>query len=102
MEVRAEHQDGKSVIIIDKDKLLGVEAAEIQDSILTAIDKGSKSIEIDLSTINYVTSWGIGILVHSFTTCTNREVQFALVGVSDKVLNTLTKVKLHTVFDIRH
>lgn len=102
MEVRAEHLNGKSTIIVEKDQLLGLEAADIQRSVLEAIDRGSKSIEIDLTTVNYVTSWGIGILVHAFTTCTNRDVSFALVGVSDKILNTLTRVKLNTVFDIRH
>src|SRR5690606_42030155 len=97
MEVRAEHLNGKSTIIVEKDQLLGLEAEDIQRSVLEAIDNGSKSVEINLSTVNYVTSWGIGILVHAFTTCTNRDVRFVLVGVSDKVLNTLSRSEEHRV-----
>lgn len=101
MDMHLEHQQDKSTIYVDKNQLLGLEAAELQNNILDSIEKGSKDITIDMSKVEYVTSWGIGMLVHSFTTCTNRNINFSLTGVSDRVNSILSKVKLHTIFNIR-
>ena len=40
-----------------------------------------------------LTSWAIGMLVHAFTTSTNRYAQFSLVGVTQKVKEILSKGK---------
>ncbi|MFO7525426.1 MAG: STAS domain-containing protein [Ignavibacteriaceae bacterium] len=101
MDMHLEHQQDKSTIYVDKNQLLGLEAAELQNNILDSIEKGSKDITIDMSKVDYVTSWGIGMLVHSFTTCTNRNINFSLTGVSDRVNSILSKVKLQTIFNIR-
>jgi anti-anti-sigma factor len=101
MITKTEHGAEESVITINQDKLLGPEAGEIQSSVLDLIDKGTKRISIELSRVEYVTSWGIGILVHAFTTCTNREIDFTLIGVTDRVGEILNKVKLNKIFNIR-
>ena len=79
---------------------MGTEGVEFQDSILNTLDKGVNSIVIDMSMVEYITSWGIGMLVHAFTTTINRHSQFSLSGVSQKVHEILSKVKLDTIFHI--
>ena len=101
MEVNITDREDFTVIKFNKNKLLGTEAVEFQDSVLNTLDKGVNSIVIDLSTIEYVTSWAIGMLVHAYTTATNRKASFSFIGVTQKVKEILSKVKLDTIFPMR-
>lgn len=101
MEINISDCEDYTIIKFNKNKLLGTEAVEFQDSVLDTLDKGVNSIVIDLSNVEYVTSWAIGMLVHAFTTSTNRSAQFSLVGVTQKVKEILSKVKLDKIFSIR-
>lgn len=101
MDFNIEQQGSKAIIILNKSRVLGTESVELQNSILDLIQKGSKEIEIDLSLVKLITSWGIGMLIHTLTTCTNRDVELSLVDVTDSVLSALEKVKLNTIFNIQ-
>jgi anti-sigma B factor antagonist len=101
MYIHTEKHGDVAVIVPDKNKLLGIEAAEIQNTLMELIDNGSKTIAVDLTPVDYLTSWGIGILIHAFTSCTNRDIRFYLFGVNDKVMDILRKVRLENIFDIR-
>lgn len=98
MEINISDHENYTVIKFTKNSVLGTEGVVFQDSILDTLDKGVNSIVIDMSMVEYITSWGIGMLVHAFTTTTNRNSQFSLSGVSNKVHEILSKVKLDTIF----
>jgi anti-sigma B factor antagonist len=100
MEINISDQKDCTVIKFNKNSVLGTEGVVFQDSILNTLDKGVNSIVIDMTMVEYITSWGIGMLVHAFTTATNRNSQFTLSGVSTKVREILSKVKLDTIFHI--
>lgn len=100
MELHAEHFPDKSVIIIDKNKLIGVEGEIFQKLVQDSIDKGSKNISVDLSNVEYIASWGVGLLVHAYTTCINRNVKFDIKSVNENVLNVLHQLKLNEIFSI--
>jgi len=100
MEIRAEHHPGKSIIVIEKTKLIGIENENFQSLVKDSIDKGSKNISIDLSKVEYISSWGIGILIQAYTTCTNRNIKFNIESVNENVLNVLHQVKLDRLFNI--
>lgn len=101
MEISIIDQAGFTIIKFNKKTLLGTETMEFQNSIINVLDKGVDNIVIDLSMVEYVTSWAIGMLVHAFTTTTNRNAQFVLEGVAGKVRETLAKVRLDKVFLIQ-
>ena len=101
MEININDLEDRTIIKFNKNKLLGTEAVEFQDSVLNTLDKGVNSIVVDLSTIEYVTSWAIGMLVHAYTTATNRKASFSFIGVTNKVREILSKVKLDTIFQIQ-
>jgi anti-sigma B factor antagonist len=101
MEIQVERQRDKSVIMLDKNIIIGSDAAKIQDAVLDSIQSGSKTIVFDLSKLDYITSWGIGSLIHALTICTNRNTQFYLTGVNNKVNEILKKVKLDKIFTIK-
>jgi anti-sigma B factor antagonist len=100
MEMFAKDFGDKSVITIDNNKLIGVEGETFQNLVQSAIEKGSRDIVIDLSKVDYISSWGIGLLVHAYTTCHNRKVDFTLEGVNSQVMNVLSQLKLTTLFKI--
>jgi len=100
MEINISDREDCTVIKFNKNSVLGTEGVVFQDSILNTLDKGVKSIIVDMTIVEYITSWGIGMLVHAFTTTTNRNSQFTLAGVSTKVREILSKVKLDTIFHI--
>jgi len=100
MEMRAEHHPDKSIIFVDKNKLIGVESETFQKLVQDSIDKGSRTISIDLSKVDYVASWGVGLLVHAYTTCHNKNIRFEINGVNDKVMNVLSQLKLTEIFNI--
>jgi len=100
MEINISDREDCTVIKFNKNSVLGTEGVVFQDSILNTLDKGVNSIVIDMSMVEYITSWGIGMLVHALTTTTNRNSQFTLSGVYKKVREILSKVKLDTIFHI--
>jgi anti-anti-sigma factor len=56
---------------------------------------------VDLSKVDYITSYGIGMLIYAHTTCTKREINFYVVGVNEKVLEILKMVHLDKIFKIQ-
>ena len=91
---------GTSTISIDNEKLIGVENETIHKLVSDSIDNGSKHISIDLSKVEYISSWGVGLLVHAYTTCHNKNVQFNIEGVKPQVMNVLNQLKLTEIFSI--
>jgi anti-sigma B factor antagonist len=101
MEISVNDQSNFTVIKLNKKSVLGDEGADFQNSVLNTLEKGVNEIRVDLSMVEYITSWGIGMLVHAFTTSTNRNANFILTGVGKKVFDILSKVRLNSVFTIR-
>lgn len=100
MEIYAtDNQDG-TLVTVDKTKLIGVESEDFQNVVQTSLEKGSKNITVDLSKVEYVSSWGIGLLIHAYTSCHNRNVGFSIQGVNPQVMNVLNQLKLTTLFNI--
>ena len=100
MAIHAEPFPDKSVIIIDKNKLIGIENELFQNIVQESIDKGSKDITVDLSNVEYIASWGVGLLVHAYTSCNNRNIKFNIKGVSGNVMSVLHQLKLNEIFNI--
>ena len=97
MDIHAEHFPDKSVIIIDKNKLIGIENELFQNIVQESIDK---DITVDLSNVEYIASWGVGLLVHAYTSCNNRNIKFNIKGVSGNVMSVLHQLKLNEIFNI--
>jgi anti-anti-sigma factor len=101
MELSVNRLEDKAVITLEKKNVLGTEGAYFQNKILDLIEEGNKTIEIDLSHVEYITSWGIGMLVHAHITCLNKDIEYHLAGVHDKIMTILKKVRLDTIFNIQ-
>ncbi|MFZ0389032.1 MAG: STAS domain-containing protein [Calditrichia bacterium] len=96
-----DRQQDKSVIVIDKNNIVGPETGGIQNAVLDLVENQAKTILLDLSKVNYISSYGIGMLMYAYTTCTKRNVEFYLTGVNEKVLKILEIVNLNKIFIIK-
>ena len=100
MKISSQISEKFSIIKFEVDQVLGYEAQEFQDAILDSLDKNVTCIIVDLSLVKFISSWGIGMLIHGLATTTNRGKSYKLVGLADNVMDVFKKVKIDTVLNI--
>jgi anti-sigma B factor antagonist len=98
MEVKTNETENGVVITLDGEMMLGYSANDFHEAIENAIDNNKKKIVVDLSKVQFITSWGIGILMYGHTTTTNLGGKFKLVGVSEKINEIFKKIKIENIF----
>lgn len=79
---------------------LGEGASAFRDLIRDLVAKENKKLLVNLSEVSYIDSSGIGEMVSSYTTVTNRGGQLKLVGLNKRVKDLLQITKLYTVFEV--
>ena len=100
MSYQAVYSEDISVILIDQKELIGLQPEAFNNLVQESIDKLIKIISIDLSKVQFISSLGIGLLVHAYTTCMKRNIKFNLQGINAHIKDMLNKVKLAQVFNI--
>ena len=98
MQVQTKELDDAVIISLTGEMMLGYEAQDFQDAISGSLEKNKKKVVVDLSNLEFISSWGIGILIHSYTTVINQQGSFTLAAVPDIVSDALQKTKLDTIF----
>ena len=99
MDVKTNETENGVVITLEGEMMLGYEANDFHEAIENALDNDKKKIVVDLSNVQFISSWGIGILMYGYTTATNKGGEFKLAAVSDKINDILIKTKLDKVFE---
>jgi len=100
MSVTIKNVGSTTVIGIVGKMMLGYEANDFHEAIRNAIDYDKKKIVVDLSNVQFISSWGIGILIHGYTTTVNKKGKFILAAIPDKVSDVFRKIKLDSVFEM--
>jgi anti-anti-sigma factor len=100
MKVTTQTKDKYAILKFEVDKITGYEAQEFQESLLKSLEKNFNNIIVDLSGVTFISSWGIGMLIHGLTTTKNRGGEFRVSCQSDSILQVFKKVKIDTVLDI--
>ena len=90
------------VTILDIDGKITIGAGDIalRQAVQSALASGATKIVLNLSRVTTIDSSGVGELVSSFTTATNRGATLKLANLPDKVNDVLTITQLITVFDV--
>ncbi len=99
MKVNIKEKDTAVIISLIGEMMLGYEANEFHEAIENAINHNKKRIVVDLSNVQFISSWGIGILIYGYTTTTNLGGEFKLAAISEKIIEILIKTKLDKVFE---
>jgi len=99
MDVKTTETENGVVISLEGKMMLGYEANDFHEAIENAIERDKKKIVVDLSNVQFISSWGIGILMYGYTTTTNKGGKFKLAAVSEKINDILIKTKLDKIFE---
>ena len=78
---------------------MGEGSIALRNEIRRLIEDGKHKILLNLGSVNYMDSSGIGELIANYTTITRGGGQLKLLNLTDKIQNLLVITKLLTVFD---
>jgi anti-sigma B factor antagonist len=78
---------------------LGEGLGDLRDSIREALAGNRKRIVLNLAEVSYIDSSGLGQLIGSYATVTDRGGQMKLVSLQKKVVDLMQITKLLTVFE---
>jgi anti-sigma B factor antagonist len=91
--------DGVMVLDLGGRITIGEDSAALRETVKAHLERGAKSILINLGGVSYVDSSGIGALVSCFTTTKNRGGQLKLLNLTTRIKDLLMITKLLTVFE---
>lgn len=101
MSFKIETREVGDVTIIDLHGKMTIGAGDVQfrEEVKKLLDEGKKKLILDLEHLKYMDSSGVGELVSTYTTVTNRGCQLKLAHLSGKILDLLQITQLLQVFD---
>jgi anti-sigma B factor antagonist len=100
MKATSHSVEGVEVIKLDGKITIGSGDQQLRDVITNAINAGKTKILLDMSGVTTIDSSGIGELVGSFTTATNRGGKLKLLHLPAKLNELLHVTQLITVFEV--
>jgi anti-sigma B factor antagonist len=100
VKLSARQIDGVSVVDVAGRLTLGEGASALRNTLNTMVAEGQDRILLNLEELSYVDSSGIGTLVSSFATISNRGGQLKLLNLTKRVKDLLVITKLYTVFEV--
>jgi anti-sigma B factor antagonist len=94
-------QHGKVTVIDLSGKItIGDGDIKLRDAVNALLEEGRKSIILNLSSVSYMDSAGIGELVACFKRALERKASVKLVNPSGKVQDLLILTRLQEIFEI--
>lgn len=99
MKVNVKESETAIVIKLEGEMMLGYEANDFHEAIRSSLEKNKKNIIIDMCEVKFISSWGIGILIHGYTTATNAGGSFKLACVPVNIKETFKKIKIDSIFE---
>lgn len=79
--------------------VFGEESAKLREVVYPLL-KEYRSVTLNLSSVSYMDSGGLGTLVSLYTSARNRGGKVNLAGLNSRIMNLLDLTKLATIFEI--
>ncbi|MCA1592559.1 MAG: STAS domain-containing protein [Acidobacteria bacterium] len=99
LNIRERQAGDVTVLDMDGKITIGEGSVALRSAIRRLVEEGKKKILLNLSSVGYVDSSGIGELVSSYTTINREKGQLKLLNLTQKIQDLLAITKLLTVFD---
>lgn len=101
MSLKIDLREFGDVTVIDlRGKVtIGAGDVELRNVVSELLDSGKKKLVLNMEHLKYMDSSGVGELVSSFTTISNRQGQLKLAKLSGKIFDLLQITQLLQVFD---
>ncbi len=100
MKATSRSVDGVEVISLSGKITIGSGDTQLRDIIIDAVNQGKTKLLLDMSHVTTIDSSGIGELVSSLTTITNRGGKLKLLHLPAKLNELLHITQLITVFEV--
>jgi anti-sigma B factor antagonist len=100
MKLKTKEINDVKFIELDGNMIGGPDASALNDYLHELITKDKKNVVIDLKSVSFINSSGLGMLIGGMTTMRNSGGELKLANASKKIENLLEMTKLHKVFDI--
>jgi len=100
-EVRIQSKDLDGIVALHlQGKLMGgPDADTFRKTIYDLLERGKKKVIVDLKSVNWVNSTGVGILISGYTTLRKSGGDLKLIHVSEKIRSILYVTKLNLIFE---
>lgn len=101
MSLKISFRETADAVILDLSGriTLGEPLAELRDSIRESVVGDRKNVLLNLADVTYIDSSGLGQLIASYASVTNRGGQMKLLNLQKRVDDLLQVTKLVTVFE---
>ena len=100
MKASSRNVDGVEIISLQGKITIGSGDSQLREVITNAVNNGKNKILLDMSGVTTIDSSGIGELVGSYTTVTNRGGKLKLLHLPAKLNELLHVTQLITVFEV--
>jgi anti-sigma B factor antagonist len=100
MKATSRTVDGVEIISLQGKITIGAGDSQLREVITNAVNNGKNKILLDMSQVTTIDSSGIGELVGSYTTVTNRGGKLKLLHLPAKLNELLHVTQLITVFEV--
>jgi anti-sigma B factor antagonist len=100
MKATSRTTDGIEIINLQGKITIGSGDSQLREVITNAVNNGKSKILLDMSGVTTIDSSGIGELVGSYTTVTNRGGKLKLLHLPAKLNELLHVTQLITVFEV--
>ena len=95
-----QNQDSQTTVVTGMHELTAGNAAQIRDKIRAALPAACVCLDLDLSTLTFMDSSGLGALISLHKTLRSRNGKVRLLRPTASVLQILELIQLHLVFEI--
>jgi anti-sigma B factor antagonist len=99
LDVKERQAGDVTILDLSGEVRIGDGSVALRDSIRTLVDQGKKKVLLNLGSVKYIDSSGIGELIANYTTLSRQGGELKLLNLTDKIQNLLVITKLLTVFD---
>lgn len=100
MKISSRQREGVTILEPQGKITIGVGDVALRNAVHEAVGGGSRNILIDLSGVTTMDSSGIGELVATYTTVTNRGGKLKLLHLPPKIQDIMQVTQLITVFEV--
>ncbi|MFZ0565229.1 MAG: STAS domain-containing protein [Chlamydiales bacterium] len=95
-----EEKKGQATIFSLKGRLDSSTSPDLEHAILQSIEKGSKEVVLDLSSLDYISSAGIRVLVHCLKKIEKKHGHFFLASIPKSIEDVLYKTGFLPYFKV--
>jgi anti-sigma B factor antagonist len=93
-------QEGDVVVLEVSGKVMGgPDSDKFREIITGLIEEGVKKVLVDLSSVPWMNSSGVGILISAYTSMRNADASVKFLNINERVKSILMVTKLLTVFE---